>query len=143
MFYPAEEVNLEQLNANLPPQIKVLDLKRVTKGFNAKDQCVARSYSYTLPTVAFAPYKDTVDLQTYRVDEQTLAKVNDTLKLFEGTRNFHNFTSRKAFQDPSANRFIYNFQCQSPFLVRNVEFCVIIVKGQSFMLHQVIKHFLF
>lgn len=77
-------MNLEQLNSDLPSDIKVFNLKRVTKGFNAKDQCQARSYSYTLPTVSFAQYTDEVDLQTYRVDEPTLKKVNEILKIFEG-----------------------------------------------------------
>lgn len=77
-------MNLEQLNSDLPSDIKVFNMKRVTKGFNAKDQCQARSYSYTLPTVSFALYTDEVDLQTYRVDEPTLKKVNEILKIFEG-----------------------------------------------------------
>lgn len=135
----AEQVDLEALNKDLPGDIKVFGLKRVTKGFNCKDQCNARTYSYTLPSISFAPYKETVDMKEYRVDETTLTRVNDTLKLFEGTKNFHNFTSRKKFEDPSTRRFIISFQCEPPFMVDDVEFCTIIVKGQSFMMHQIRK----
>lgn len=127
------------LNNDLPSDIKVFGLKRVTKGFNCKDQANARTYSYTLPSISFAPYKEAVDLTTFRLDEATLARVNETLKLFEGTKNFHNFTSRKKFEDPSARRFIMNFRCEPPFMVDDVEFCTIIVKGQSFMMHQIRK----
>lgn len=136
----AEETDIEKLNNDLPPEIKVFNLKRVTKGFNAKDQCNARTYSYTLPTISFARHTDNnTNLQEYRVTKEVLAKVNEILGMFEGTRNFHNFTSRKAFADPSANRFINLFKCGEPFLANGVEFCVINVKGQSFMLHQIRK----
>lgn len=128
------------LNSSLPSDIRVFGLKRVTKGFNCKDQCNARTYSYTLPSIAFAPYKDPVDMKTYRVDEATITRVNEVLKHFEGTKNFHNFTSRKKFEDPSARRFIIEFRCEAPFLVGgDVEFCTIVVKGQSFMMHQIRK----
>lgn len=127
------------MNKDLPTDIKVFGLKRVTKGFNSKDQCNARTYSYTLPSMSFASYKETVDMKTYRLDDATLARVNDILKLFEGTKNFHNFTSRKKFEDPSARRFIISFHCEPPFMVDDVEFCTIIVKGQSFMMHQIRK----
>lgn len=93
-----------------------------------------------MPTITFADHKDSsTTLQGYRVTPEKLAKVKETLKMFEGTRNFHNFTSRKSFADPSANRFINLFECGDPFIVRDVEFASIIVKGQSFMLHQIRK----
>lgn len=110
---------------------------RATKGFNAKEQCDARSYSYTLPSISFSATP--MELATYRIDATTLAAVNQALELFEGTHNFHNFTSRKAYGDASASRFIHRFECEEPFLVKNVEFCKISVKGQSFMLHQIRK----
>lgn len=123
----------------MPSDIKVFGFKRVTKGFNCKEQCDARTYSYTLPSISFAPADQDVDMKTYRIDDATLARVNEALKLFEGTKNFHNFTSRKKYEDPSARRFIMNFRCEPPFMVDDVEFCMIIVKGQSFMMHQIRK----
>lgn len=130
-------MNLEQLNTDLPDEIKVFKLIRVTKGFNAKEKCDARSYSYTLPSIAFTTNES--DLAAYRIDATTVNKVNEALALFEGSHNFHNFTSRKAFSDPSAVRFIHRFRCGEPFEVNNVEFCELSVKGQSFMLHQIRK----
>lgn len=140
LFFLAEQFDLEPLNRDLPDDIKVFGVKRVTKGFNCKDQCDARTYSYTLPTVSFAPFNQSVDMKTYRIDNDILTHVNETLKHFEGTKNFHNFTSRKKFEDPSVKRFIIYFRCeQPPFMVDDVEFCTIIVKGQSFMMHQIRK----
>lgn len=136
-FNTAEEVDLEQLNKDLPDEIKIFKLIRVTKGFNAKEKCDARSYSYTLPSMSFVA--DQTDLTKYRIDEATLGKVNEALGQFEGTHNFHNFTSKKAFSDASAVRFMHEFKCGQPFLVNDVEFCELSVKGQSFMLHQIRK----
>ncbi|XP_031636723.1 tRNA pseudouridine synthase A-like [Contarinia nasturtii] len=134
-----DQIDLDALNKDLPSDIKVFGVKRVTKGFNCKDQCNARTYSYTLPSISFAPHDQSVDMKTYRLDDAILTRVNETLALFEGTKNFHNFTSRKKYEDPSARRFIISFKCKPPFMVDDVEFCKIIVKGQSFMMHQIRK----
>ncbi|XP_034661928.1 tRNA pseudouridine synthase A isoform X3 [Drosophila subobscura] len=90
-----EELDLEAFNADLPEQIRLFGVERVTKGFNAKDQCNARTYTYTLPTVAFAPCEAESEQETFRIEPELLEKVKETLKLYEGTKNFHNFTSKK------------------------------------------------
>lgn len=133
-------VDVSAINADLPEQIKVFAVKKVTKGFNSKDQCNARTYTYTIPTVALANHKDVVSLEDYRVPSEKIEKFNEILKLFEGTKNFHNFTSRKEFTDPSSKRFIISFVCGQPFIPQdNTEFVVLKVQGQSFMLHQIRK----
>lgn len=68
-------------------------IRRVTKGFNSKVNCDARTYSYTLPTFAFAPHSEPIS-EDYRVPTGVIQKVNDVLKMFEGTHNYHNFTSK-------------------------------------------------
>uniref|UniRef100_A0A3Q4I8Q1 Pseudouridylate synthase 1 homolog n=1 Tax=Neolamprologus brichardi TaxID=32507 RepID=A0A3Q4I8Q1_NEOBR len=131
---------IEKINENLPPQIKVLGLKRVTQGFNSKNNCDARTYSYMLPTVAFSPKDyDTGNIAAFRLEPETLQKVNRLFALYKGTHNFHNFTSQKAPSDPSARRYITEMSCGEPFIRRNYEFAVITVRGQSFMLHQIRK----
>lgn len=127
------------MNADLPSEVKVFGVKRVTKGFNAKDQCNARTYSYTLPTLSFARFDGKPTLQEYRLPADRLERVNALLKLFHGNKNFHNFTARKAFADPSSCRLIYLFECGKPYLVGDIEYATILVKGQSFMLHQIRK----
>uniref|UniRef100_A0A8D0L7D8 Pseudouridylate synthase 1 homolog n=1 Tax=Sphenodon punctatus TaxID=8508 RepID=A0A8D0L7D8_SPHPU len=130
---------LQKINDCLPAHIRILGLKRVTGGFNSKNKCDARTYSYMLPTFAFA-HKDTDPQdETYRLNKETLEKVNQLLACYKGTRNFHNFTSQKGPKDPSAKRYIMEMSCEEPFVREGIEFAVIKVKGQSFMMHQIRK----
>lgn len=131
---------IEKINEHLPPQIRVLGLKRVTQGFNSKNNCDARTYSYMIPTVAFSPKDyDTVHIADFRLEPETLQRVNRLFTLYKGTHNFHNFTSQKAPSDPSARRYITEMSCGEPFIRSNSQFAVITVRGQSFMLHQIRK----
>lgn len=45
---------IAQVNESLPASIKVLGIKKTTKGFDAKHNCSYRTYEYLLPTFAFA-----------------------------------------------------------------------------------------
>ncbi|KAF5283528.1 hypothetical protein FQR65_LT13849 [Abscondita terminalis] len=135
-----EEVDISKVNELLPDQIKIFGIKRVTKGFNSKSQCDGRTYTYMLPTVAFAKSDDaTANQETFRLSSDVLNEVNDLLKNYLGTKNFHNFTCKKKHNDPSAKRYIFSFECEPPFIRNGVEFAVMKVKGQSFMLHQIRK----
>ncbi|KAM6901982.1 pseudouridylate synthase 1 homolog [Lycodopsis pacificus] len=134
------EDSVEKINEHLPPQVRILGLKRVTQGFNSKNNCDARTYAYMLPTVAFSPKDyDTGDIAAFRLEPGTLQKVNALFALYKGTHNFHNFTSQKAPSDPSARRYIMEMSCGEPFINSNIQFAVITVRGQSFMLHQIRK----
>lgn len=82
---------LPKINEHLPPEIRVLAMKRTTRGFDAKGNCSARTYEYLTPTFAFA--KDYQSTTKYRVTEEKIAEVNEVLSKFVGTRNYHNFTS--------------------------------------------------
>ncbi|CAJ1071167.1 tRNA pseudouridine synthase A isoform X2 [Xyrichtys novacula] len=131
---------ITKINEHLPPQIRVLGFKRVTQGFNSKNKCDARTYTYMLPTVAFSPKDyDTGDLKGFRLEPETLQRVNSLFARYKGTHNFHNFTSQKAANDPSAKRYITEMFCAEPFISSSVEFAVITVRGQSFMMHQIRK----
>lgn len=117
-------------------------MRRVTKGFNSKETCCGRTYTYTVPTVAFAHHADAIgDPIAYRCDAAQVDRMRQLLATYVGTHCFHNFTSRKEFIDPSAKRFIVSFECGEPFVepTHGVELAVLKVKGQSFMLHQIRK----
>lgn len=135
----AENIDLNKINAELPEVIRVFAYKRVTKGFNSKSQCDSRTYIYMLPTVAFADKDQDVSQKNYRLGEEKLNLVNEILQNFVGTKNFHNYTSKKKPNDPSANRYIKLFVCDKPFVRNDVEFAVLKVQGQSFMMHQIRK----
>ncbi|XP_072000521.1 pseudouridylate synthase 1 homolog [Engystomops pustulosus] len=130
---------VEKINGNLPSHIRILGMKRVTGRFNSKNSCDARTYSYTLPTFAFAHKDHSLQEENFRLDQETLNKVNELLALYKGTHNFHNFTSQKGPRDPSAKRYIMEMCCEPPFLQGGLELAVIKVKGQSFMMHQIRK----
>lgn len=116
-------------------------MKRVTQGFNSKNNCDARTYAYMLPTVAFSPkdFDAAANSVSFRLQPETLQRANDLFAQYKGTHNFHNFTSQKAPNDPSARRYITHMLCGEPFICGNTEFAVITVRGQSFMLHQIRK----
>ena len=76
------------INAKLPPTIRVFSAVRVSYGFSAYSDAVARVYHYYLPTEAvFAGGRVDADAAA------ALAKLNTTLAQFVGTHSFHNFTA--------------------------------------------------
>lgn len=122
-------------------------MKRVTQGFNSKNHCDARTYSYLLPTLAFCHKDDPLEdngsssssSSSFRLEPQALQRANRLFALYQGTHNFHNFTSQKAPDDPSARRYITHVRCGEPFMRDGAEFAVVTVRGQSFMMHQIRK----
>lgn len=130
---------LEKINSHLPSHIRILGLKRVTGGFNSKNKCDARTYFYMLPTFAFAHKDRDPQDESYRLSAETLQRVNRLLACYQGTHSFHNFTSQKGPREPSARRYILQMYCEEPFVREGLEFAVIRVKGQSFMMHQIRK----
>ncbi|XP_041057924.1 tRNA pseudouridine synthase A [Carcharodon carcharias] len=130
---------VDKINEHLPPGIKILGLKRVTGRFNSKNTCDARTYFYMLPTFAFAHKDHDSQDMGYRLSSEALSHVNRLLASYKGTHNFHNFTSGKGPRDPSAKRYIMEMYCEEPFVRQGMEFAVLKVKGQSFMMHQIRK----
>jgi len=133
-----ENIDIEKVNELLPKYIRIMGMKRVTKGFDSKTNCDARTYSYMLPTFAFAPV-DAIVTKDYRISPEVLEEVRKTLAKYVGSKNYHNFTSRKRFSDPSAYRVIMSFICTDPFVEDGIEYVILRVKGQSFMMHQIRK----
>lgn len=78
--------------------------------------------------------------RAYRIPAQRLARIKETLQLFVGTRNYHNFTVQKTFKDPSSMRVIKSFVANpEPILINGTEWLSLKVHGQSFMMHQIRK----
>ena len=75
----------------------------------------------------------------FRMSDEQFERLNRTLAVYKGTHNYHNFTSGKHFNDPSSSRFIMDMKAAQPFVRNGVEFVVIAVLGQSFMIHQVCR----
>lgn len=111
----AEDVNKEVINSALPEQIRVLDIRRVTKGFNSKNSCDGRTYSYTCPTFAFAPPEATINFD-YRTDSTVVDRINEIVKNFLGCHNYHNYTSKKYVETIILLfKFVFSLSCSLKF----------------------------
>ncbi|KAM4677285.1 pseudouridylate synthase 1 homolog [Discoglossus pictus] len=130
---------VEQINSFLPPEIRLIDMKRVTKRFNSKNLCDGRTYSYMVPTFALSKCASSIPDPSFRLPREDFHKVNTLLSFYKGTHNFHNFTSRKSGEDPSAWRHMLDVSCSEPFVHHGIEFVSILITGQSFMLYQIRK----
>lgn len=76
----------------------------------------------------------------YRIDDKRLERIQKAIKLYQGTRNFHNYTIEKRHSDPSAKRVIKSFSVNPrPILINDTEWLSLKVHGQSFMMHQIRK----
>lgn len=75
----------------------------------------------------------------YRVSSERLDLIRETFKQYEGVYNFHNYTIRKKYTDPSAKRYMKNVTVSEPKLIGNTEWLSIKIHGQSFMMHQIRK----
>lgn len=92
--------------------------------------------------------KDNMDTETevvademskFEYGEKEKARFNAILKRYEGTHNFHNFTTRTKAEDPAAKRYIISFNADTTVSIDGIEFVRCEVVGQSFMLHQIRK----
>ncbi|CRG90507.1 tRNA pseudouridine synthase A [Talaromyces islandicus] len=76
----------------------------------------------------------------YRIPDVRLQRVQDALDQYLGTRNFHNYTIQKEWDDPSAKRVIKTFNAsRQPIIINGTEWVSLKVHGQSFMMHQIRK----
>lgn len=131
--------DLAEIQTYLPNDIRILGLKQVPRNFKPRSDADARTYSYTLPTIAFSHYNDQSALKEFRVSADKLKEVNATLQFYKGPNKFHNFTIRKENFERNSFRYMIHLECGQPFVVDDVEFAVIRIKGRSFMMHQIRK----
>ncbi|CAD8092727.1 unnamed protein product [Paramecium sonneborni] len=111
---------INELNSQLPKDIKVNGIKHVTQSFNVKNQADQRMYNYISPQ--------------FSSSDQIQKICNEYL----GTHNFHNYTSKKEYKDPSSKRFIQEFNVQ-PFKFNEENYLKFTILGNSFMYHQIRK----
>ncbi|RDW90488.1 pseudouridine synthase PUS2 [Aspergillus mulundensis] len=76
----------------------------------------------------------------YRIPPARLARIQQALDQYVGTKNFYNYTIQKQYRDPSAKRHIKSFQLNpKPIIIDGTEWLSLKVHGQSFMMHQIRK----
>lgn len=132
---------VERINFHMPPDICVHSITPVTGGFDAKLHCSKRRYEYLLPTYALRRRDEPASADT-AADAAHLSKQLQSLRRvlakFEGTHNFHNYTTNQVkATDAQAKRFIISFQASDPFVLGGLQLVRCTVLGQSFMMHQV------
>lgn len=78
--------------------------------------------------------------RSYRIPQSRIARLQEALSAYVGTRNYHNYTILKTFRDPSSKRNIKSFLVnQEPKIINDTEWLSLKVHGQSFMMHQIRK----
>ncbi|KAJ5473557.1 hypothetical protein N7475_003123 [Penicillium sp. IBT 31633x] len=78
--------------------------------------------------------------RAYRAPASRIARLQESLARYEGTKNFHNYTIQKTYGDPSAKRHIKSFKANTtPIIINGTEWLSLKVHGQSFMMHQIRK----
>ena len=78
--------------------------------------------------------------KTYRISPARVARLQEVLDQYSGTKNYHNYTTLKKFKDPSAKRHIKSFKIgEQPIMINGAEWLSLKVHGQSFMMHQIRK----
>lgn len=130
---------LEKINSYFFFYIWILGLKWVIGGFNFKNRCDVRIYCYLLFMFVFV-YKDwDVQDEIYCLSVEMLQQVNRFLVCYKGMYNFYNFILQKGLQEFSVCCYILEMYCEEFFVWEGLEFVVIRVKGQSFMMYQIWK----
>lgn len=77
--------------------------------------------------------------EAFRLRAEKLEGIRALFKQYEGTKNFHNFTSGRAPQDKSCKRYMMSVEVEAPRMIAGTEWVTIKIHGQSFMLHQIRK----
>ena len=129
---------IELINSHLVPQIRLVAAKRTTRYFDSKNFCDYRTYAYMMPSYALCGIDEAVQLD-FRATRKHIDGFNKILSRYIGTHNYHNFTSQRAPTDASSQRYIMSIECGDPFIRNDLEFVIVRVRGQSFMLHQIRK----
>jgi tRNA pseudouridine38-40 synthase len=163
----SEDEVRERINAHLPDDIQVLDLKRTTRNFCAKtNRCKVR-YQYMIPSyIFFADAKQLfadagidpeerkkndpltpeeiqslrLKVKDYRVTTAKMDLLKSALALYAGTNTYHNFTRGMMPGDKTAQRYIIEFSAHDPIIRSDgTEWIPTQVLGQSFLLNQIRK----
>lgn len=85
------------------------------------------------------PFEVQREREGFRLGGERLARIRELFKLYQGTKNYHNFTSGRSPQDKSCQRYLMSLTVEDPRLIGGTEWVTIKIHGQSFMLHQIRK----
>lgn len=142
------------LNEVLPGDVKIFKVLEVSRGFDSKDSNNFREYHYILPTFCLEPRitedksrfnKENNNIDNYRGDykykisQELMEKVKLICAGFKGTKNYHNYTRKMTFSDPSSKRHIYEISVDELIEYENFQAIRFKIIGQSFLYNQIRK----
>ncbi|PSC73076.1 tRNA pseudouridine synthase [Micractinium conductrix] len=84
------------VNSHLPPEVRVFSIQRVSKSWNARSECIRRTYNYWLPASALG-----LALDGGEADAARMALLRAAWERFQGTHPFHNYTKRRLYREPA------------------------------------------
>jgi tRNA pseudouridine38-40 synthase len=145
-----EEKTKQMLNEHLPKDIKIFRIIEMSRSFDAKDNNNNREYHYILPSFCLEPRNlsksyEGVSIDTYtgnysyKISPEYHEKLQAICKQFKGTRNFHNYTKKLLFKDPSARRHMIEVSCNELISYGPFEAIKFKLIGQSFLYNQIRK----
>lgn len=73
----------------------------------------------------------------WRLDGETLARLREAAGRLVGVHFFHNFTPRMTSGDAATQRTLYSINVSDAFMVGDMEYVRITLRGQSFILNQI------
>lgn len=77
--------------------------------------------------------------RSWRCPAALLESLRSFMRVYEGSHNFWNFTIGRTFRDRSCQRQMREIKVSDAFLVEGVEYVAVSIRGQSFMLHQIVR----
>ena len=89
---PALEELAETLNANLPPDIRVIAIRPLPPGFNPIRDCTSKTYRYYFQT-GNPPDAYLTPFVGFLPGSPEISRMREAAPLFEGTHNFRCFTA--------------------------------------------------
>lgn len=115
-----------------PKNIHLYKIIRLSARFNPQKKCTSRIYEYYLPTFVL-----NTDMSPTPISEGTRDLATKLFKKYEGTRLYHNFTSKN--NDRGAQRYIKEIKVSDSIVIDSTEYIKVTLHGNSFLLHQIRK----
>ena len=137
---------LHQINQLLPSGIQIFDLIRVPSHFEPRTFCVARTYEYFIPLIAFKPSDRNPNYTEeqrnhWKFSNKDFDRINEIMQLLIGTKLYFNYTtaSKAQMDDPTLLRSIFQFQAVNIVTIGDHQFLRCSITGRSFLYNQIRK----
>jgi tRNA pseudouridine38-40 synthase len=96
------------INADLPPDVRILAAKKAGKSFDMRHDACSRIYNYIAPLRLFLTKEQFLNKTVLNQIErdELVARLNELAQQYLGTHSYHNFTKGYKPNDKRSDRFI-------------------------------------